>query len=216
MSELSMAIDLGRGADGLPDDLASTAAAMRASAATTDQVVLALSHRPDEGVFVTNAFLDTLKPGNAPDNQPSMTTTYGARYGELNGAMAALLMSERSATGGNPRLRDLALAAADCYRTARPPTGAALWPQSFAAAITLELRAWRLTKHPRFLTAAQKLADEACDLFLDSSSPLLKATSRHAHYESITGGPALMLALLDLHWALSRPAEDPALPWCRR
>ncbi len=216
MSELSMAIDMGRAADGLPKELAETATALRASAATTDRVVLALPHQPAKGSFVTNAFLDTLRPGNAPDNQPSTTAVYGSGYGEMNGAAAALVLLERAANGGDRRLQALALEAAECYRSARPPEGSALWPQAFAASITLELKAWRLTKQQRFLIAAKELAAQACTMFLDPSSPLPKATSRHDQYESITGGPALMLALLDVHWASTRPTEDPALPWCRR
>lgn len=212
LSELSLAIDMHAAASAVDPPVAEH---LRASAATTDGVVLALPHRPEDGVFITHAFLDTLAPGNVlRPGLPAETRPFNAAYGETNAAMAGLLCLERAAQGGDPRLRELGLAAARCYLRARPEGDAALWPLPVAAAITLELRAWRLTGDAAFLAAARELADLACARFLPPGSPLPRATDRHDHYEAITGGPALMLALLDLHRALAGKAS--ALPWCRR
>lgn len=214
MSELSLAIDLHATAAAVDTAVAER---LRACAATTDAVVLALPHRAQDGIFVTHAYRDTLAPGNVlRPGLPAETSAFNAAYGEINAAMAGLLCLERAAQGGDARLRELGLAAARCYLRARPGDDAVLWPLPVAAAITLELRAWRLTRDAAFLAAARDLAELACARFLPAGSPLPRATDRHDHYEAITGGPTLMLALLDLHWALARPDEDPRLPWCRR
>ena len=46
------------------------------------------------------------------------------------------------------------------------------------------------------------------DLFLTDGLPLPRATNQHDHYETITGGPDLMLALLKLH--LVRAPQPPS------
>ena len=67
------------------------------------------------------------------------------------------------------------------------------------------LNAYELTGEKQYLERADYYAQRALQLFFDHSSPLPKATSKHDHYEAVTGGDTLMMALLKL-WAMqNRP-----------
>jgi len=57
-----------------------------------------------------------------------------------------------------------------------------------------------LSGEARYLDRADTLAGQAVKLFLGDGCPLPKATHVHDHYEAITEGDTLMMALLEL-WA---------------
>ncbi len=99
---------------------------------------------------------------------------------------------------GDVRYRELVRAAAEAYRDSLPPENIDAWPMTFGHAICLELAAWRSTSRQEYLDAAIKLADAAVRTFWEDGS-LPRASSKSQHYESITGGDTLALALVELH-----------------
>jgi hypothetical protein len=96
------------------------------------------------------------------------------------------------------RYRTLILPAARQYLDTDPPANVLIKPDAFAKVITLMLNAHELTKGGAFLDRADHFAQIGIGLFLGDGLPLPKATNRNNHYETITGGPSFMLALLDL------------------
>ena len=66
---------------------------------------------------------------------------------------------------------------------------------SFGHVISTEVAAYRLTKRPLYLEAAQRLAHVAVDIFWQDN-PLPRASLQTGHYETITGADSLALALL--------------------
>jgi hypothetical protein len=74
-------------------------------------------------------------------------------------------------------------------------------PAAFAGYIDLMLNAYALTGDARYRARAGAFGRQGLRLFLDEGASLPRATNRHDHYESITGGPDFMRALLRLHEA---------------
>jgi uncharacterized protein YyaL (SSP411 family) len=74
------------------------------------------------------------------------------------------------------------------------------WPQSFAHVISTEAAAYRLTKKSVYLDEARRFARMAVDIFWQDN-PLPRASKQTGHYEAITGGDSLALALLEVHAA---------------
>jgi uncharacterized protein YyaL (SSP411 family) len=72
------------------------------------------------------------------------------------------------------------------------------WPQSFAHVISTEVAAYRLTKNPVYLDEARRFARMAVEIFWQDN-PLPRASKQTGHYEAITGGDSLALALLEVH-----------------
>ena len=64
----------------------------------------------------------------------------------------------------------------------------------------------QITGERKYLNRADHFAQQAIKLFFDEGSPLPKASSRHDHYEAITRGDTLMMALLK-HWAVGNRPE---------
>ena len=67
------------------------------------------------------------------------------------------------------------------------------------------LAAEDLTGDERYMTRARELADMAVAIFFDGS-PLPRASSKHGHYEAITRGDTLVMALLNLWARENRPS----------
>ena len=86
----------------------------------------------------------------------------------------------------------------DWPRTAVGPVDA--WPQSFAHVISTQVAAHRLTKKPVYLEEARRFARLAVEIFWQDNS-LPRASKQTGHYEAITGGDSLALALLEVHAA---------------
>lgn len=77
------------------------------------------------------------------------------------------------------------------------------------------LGAYRLNQTPIYLQRAQQLAAQAETLFF-ADGALPRASSQVSHYEAITRGDTLVMALLDL-WAIqNRPDLDLGLIWSDR
>ena len=78
------------------------------------------------------------------------------------------------------------------------------------------LGAHEITGEKRYLDRADYFAQRAIKLFLTDDSSLPKATSKHNHYEAVTGSDTLMMALLKLWVAKNRPDMKHRLIYCDR
>jgi hypothetical protein len=93
------------------------------------------------------------------------------------------------------------LDAAKLYLRSEPEIKAALHPRALGHVIYLMLGAYELTGERLYLERADYFGRRALELFFDDGSALPKATSKHKHYEAVTGGDTLMMAMLKL-WAI--------------
>ena len=83
------------------------------------------------------------------------------------------------------------------------------------ASIELMLNAHELTGDRAYLQRAEHFARWSIQTYLGDSS-LPRASHRHDHYEAVTGGDALMMALLDL-WTVKQGRQDEVdLVWVDR
>ena len=100
--------------------------------------------------------------------------------------------------------RKLILDTAERYLKSNPDTTIALYPGALADAIFLMLSTYRMTGEERYLKRADEFGTMAVDIFFDGS-PLPRASTKHRHYEAITRGDTLVMALLDLWTVKNRP-----------
>lgn len=114
-----------------------------------------------------------------------------------NQAMFCLARYEQTP---NSAFRDRVVAIAEGYLGSRPDEDVDAWPQSFAHAISTEMAAHRFTGKSAYLEQAREFAQLAVDVFWQDN-PLPRASLQTGHYEAITGGDSLALALLDVHAA---------------
>lgn len=89
---------------------------------------------------------------------------------------------------------------AEEYIGSQPGEDVDAWPQSFAHVISTEMAAHRFTKRKTYLDEARRFARIAVDVFWQDN-PLPRASKQTGHYEAITGGDSLALALLEVHAA---------------
>jgi rhamnogalacturonyl hydrolase YesR len=208
-SNVSLAVDLHEGAGRVPEPLA---AAMRASARRSDDVFLELPHELNEGGrgFVTLADVTTLGK-----DKVSYSSMWATGYGDSTDAQLANLLALRYRQTGRMGYRHLILASADRYRHSEPDRSIHLYPGTFGDVILLELAAYELTGDPRYRAAARRFAADAAELFL-SDGPLPRASSQVDHYEAITRGDTLMMALLTLWLVENTPAMPERLVYSDR
>jgi rhamnogalacturonyl hydrolase YesR len=76
---------------------------------------------------------------------------------------------------------------------AEPP----VYPRMMGQAIKLMLNAYELTGDQKYLARADHFAQWSIRTFVDDS-PLPWVSHRNDHYEAVTGGDALMMAILEL------------------
>jgi hypothetical protein len=69
--------------------------------------------------------------------------------------------------------------------------------------IDLLLNSYELTGNGDYLEQADELAKLGIKLFLPDEVPLPRASNKHDHYESLTGGPDFINSLLNLHLSLN-------------
>ncbi len=124
--------------------------------------------------------------------------TWQAGYSSGVLASSAMFFLERYEQVARPEYRDLLIAYADAYLGAVPPEDVDCWPMSWGHLISLELAAHRFTQDDKYLKEAQRFAAIAVRRFWEDS-PLPRASFKTGHYESLTGGDSLALALLELH-----------------
>jgi len=201
-SNLSLAVDLWDAAEKVPEDLARK---MRQRALKTDRVYLSLAHdfSPEGKGFVAGANVHTLQ--RLTEGPWTDTAIWATGYGKATDAQIAMLCYLRYQQTKMDGYRKLILDAASRYLYTQPDVTITLYPGSMADAIFHMLAAYKLTGQDYFMDRAEYFAQQAVRIFLDDSSPLPKASSAHGHYETITGGDDLMMALLDLWVAKNQP-----------
>ena len=210
-SNLSLAVDLWDAADKVPDALAEK---MRACALKTDDVFLAIKHdlAPGGPGFMIHSVTSTLEPGwlrlgKPDDSRRHYSDIWATSYGNATDAQIAVLCYLRNRQVSRDGYRKLILDAAERYMTSDPDTTVVLYPGAPADAIYLMLAAEDLTGDERYMARARELADMAVAIFFDGS-PLPRASSKHGHYEAITRGDTLVMALLNLWTRENRPSLD--------
>ena len=220
-SNLSLAIDLWDSASGMPEGLA---ARMRTLALSQADVFLRVKHdlSPQGKGFVKSVFTSTLETGDYREKtQPPrpawypFSRTWATGYGMFTDAKMAMLCLLRYQQVENPGYRKLFMAAADRYLQSEPDVSIALYPGAVSEAMATLLGAYRLTGQTKYLTRADSFAQRAVALFFDESA-LPRASTKHEHYEAITGGDTLVMELLDL-WAVKSNVRSPLiLKWVER
>jgi hypothetical protein len=203
-SNLSLAIDLWDSADKMPDELAKK---MRQCASRTDEVFLKLGHDLKRGGkgFLQSAHTDTL--------EPLEQGAYSGSWGHAGPANLCLLRYRQIKLAG---YKKLALDAAKLYLDSEPEIKVALHPGALGHIIYLMLGVHGITGEKRYLDRADYFAQRAIKLFLTGDSPLPKATSKHDHYEAVTGSDTLMMAMLKLWATKNRPDMKLRLIYCDR
>jgi hypothetical protein len=221
-SNLSLAIDLHDGAKKMPAALAKK---MRACADRIDGTFLALQHdlAPDGKGFLKAVRASTLEPTdtytargiNKPGKKDSWTHTWETGYGESTDAQTAMLCLLRWQQVKRDGYRNLFLAAADRYLHSDPDLTITLYPGAVADAIAVTVGAYRLAREGKYLDRADAFARTAKEVFF-KDSPLPRASSKHDHYEAITRGDTLVMALLDLWAVRAKQKFDLGLSWTER
>jgi len=113
-------------------------------------------------------------------------------------ASSAMFYLGRYEQTNHPAYREMLIRIAGLYVDSRPEEDVDAWPQSFAQVISTEVAAHRLTKNAVYLDQAQRFARLAVEIFWQDN-PLPRASKQTGHYEAITGGDSLALALLQVH-----------------
>jgi len=212
-SNLSLAIDLWTGSTMVPGELSKK---MRACARKTDEVYLKLAHDlgPGGRGFVSGANADTLEP--YATGPWTGTRTWETAYGKYTDAQDAMMCLCRWRQVEDDGYKRLFTAAADRYVTNDPDFDAVVWPGAMGDAVMLLTEVYRETGEKRYLDRAERLAARSVATFFPDGSPLPKASSLHDHYEAITRGDTLVMALLNLWAAKTRPDLDLGLTWSER
>jgi hypothetical protein len=192
-SNLMYAICTWNGADYMPDELAWK---MRQSGLRTDRAFFKLAHdlKPGGKGFVGNAHVDSL--------EPNPRGGYTAGWGHAGTANICYFRYKQVKLGEYAKL---ILDAANLYRRSEPEIETALHPRTLGHVIFLMLSVYELTGEKQYLERADHYARRSLELFFDASSALPKATSKHDHYEAVTGVDTLMMALLKLWATKNRP-----------
>jgi len=207
-SNLSLAVDLWDAADKVPEKLANK---MRERAFKTDRVYLTLAHdfSPGGKGFVAGANVHTLE--RLTKGPWTDTAIWATGYGKATDAQIAMLCYLRYQQVKTDGFKKLVLDAASRYLYTEPDVGITLYPGSMAEAIFLMLASYELTGRDYYLQRADYFGQQAVAIFMDNTSPLPRASSAHNHYESITSGDDLMMALLKLWVAENHPKKKPRL-----
>ena len=174
----------------MPEPLASR---LRAFAAREDELFAALPQDlKGRGAFITGLDRATVPP------KDRHTPLWKGRDGGSTTAQVGMMCVSRYENTGKVGYRELIHAAADLYSKSLPGENDDAWPVTFGHAISLQLAAWRSTARPVYLDRARELGNFAVERFFDNS-PLPRASLKADHYETITGGDTLALALAELH-----------------
>ena len=197
-SNLALAIELGEGAEKVGGSLA---AKMKACASRSDDVLVKLDHDLASGGkgFLNTVGYHTLEP-----------TSDGGYSGRLNGREAWIAVNYmiRYRQTELEGYRKLVLDAALPYLTSEFILDLAVQPEAFGATLWLLLDAHELDAAAGYLARADHFARQAVELIFGDGCPLPKANTKYAHYEAVTGGDTLAMALLRLWVAQHRPGLD--------
>lgn len=161
------------------------------------------------------AFVQAHPPSNTPSpatGENLWTNAYGsgARVGYANVLMLRYRQTRIEA------YRDTMLQQARRYREEEINLTQAVWPGTVGQAVLLMLNAHELSGESEYLDAADRFAHQAIGLFLGDRCPLPKASHLHHHYEAVTNGDTLMMALLRLWQVRNQPDTALSLIDCDR
>jgi len=165
------------------------------------------------GGFVATVDSTTGKPRSRSMNRP-YTTTWTSNYGQgihahtANRCFSRFEQIEKSHPALADKYQQLILSAANLYLTATPDTNDLVKPKTIAYVITLMINSYSITGEKEYLERADYFGQLGIKLFLDDGLSLPKATNQHDHYETITGGPHFMRALLDLYEAVDHTGQN--------
>jgi len=112
--------------------------------------------------------------------------------------------------------RRVVLQTAEQYRNQEVNLSKPVWPGTMGNVILLMLNAHELTGEQKYLEAADRFAQKGLELFLGDGCPLPRASHVHDHYEAVTNGDTLMMALLRLWQVQNEPKRKLALVFTDR
>jgi hypothetical protein len=200
-SNLELARCLIEASNNLPVQMADR---LRSLALKQDSNFLRAPHLvQSSGGFAVTLHSETGIPRERSMNKP-YTISWSVGYGYFNHAHIANVCYGRycQLVSMNPYIaniyKELVLTVANQYLVLVPDTNALQKPDTYADVIDLMINSYYLTGNRGFLQRADFFAQIGLLLFVDKGIPIPKATNKHNHYESITGGPAFMMALLKL------------------
>lgn len=129
------------------------------------------------------------------------TATWQAGYG-TGGVTALRAMDYLARYEQVPKqgYRDAIIAIANAYKDAWPDEDIDAWPMSFGHVISTMVAAYQWTNDEVYLREAKRVGQFAVQMFWQDN-PLPRASFKIGHYEAITGGDSLALALLQIHAA---------------
>ena len=196
--DVSLAISLDNAASKVTSTLAEK---MRRVAVTNDQV-FAQAH-PDPGP-------QRAAPASSTKN------LWSNAYGGSGPAGAADACMLRYRQVGGDAYRGYVLRTAQRYRDLPVNLSTPVWPGTMGNVVFLMLNAHELSGEGQYLDAADRFAHRGIELFLSDDCPLPKASHAHDHYEAVTNGDTLMMALLKLWQIRRRPELKLKLIFCDR
>ncbi|NLS93459.1 MAG: hypothetical protein GXX96_14975 [Planctomycetaceae bacterium] len=186
--DVSLAVSLGNTMVHVPPDLA---ARLRDVADANDEVF-----RSTEG---------SGEPPSAERVDPK--TLWSNAYGGGARAGHANVLMLRYRQTQDEVYRRVILQEAELYCPHEVDLSRPVWPGTLGAALWLMLDAHELTGDEKYLQTADRFARRSIALFL-GDSPLPKASHTHDHYEAVTNGDTLMMALLRLWLVQNRPQSN--------
>ena len=156
------------------------------------------------GGFAATLHTETGEPRHRGSNKPYSAiwaTGYGyfthAHFANLCHARYQQIRKDHKDLAAKYRI--LILAAADQYVKSDPASKQLLKPGAFSKVIGLMLNAHEISGEKTYLDRADHFGRLGVELFLGDGLPLPSASNQHRHYEAITGGPAFMHVLLEVH-----------------
>lgn len=172
---------------------------------------LSAPHKLDSagGGFAVTLHAETGLPRTRSMNKPYTSTWasgygYGTNAGTANDCVGRMKKLKSTNSVLARKYKNLILMAAGKYLDSQPDTSQLLKPNEFADVIECMLNGYEITNEFNYLERAVFFADMGIELFLNDKNPLPKATNKHLHYESITGGPSFMYQLLQLHLKMKK------------
>jgi hypothetical protein len=156
--------------------------------------------RVEDGLILADLRNQFAAAGEKADEKLVFKPTWQAGYSSGVAADWAMFGIARYEQTKSPAFRDLVVAVADAYVDAVPDEDVDVWPMSFSHVISAQVGAYRLTGDGVYLEQARRFARMAVGFYFQDN-PLPRASFKTDHYETITGGDSLALALLEVHAA---------------
>jgi hypothetical protein len=188
-SNLSLAIDLGYGAELVPDE---TMEKMRDCASRTDKAFLSVI-ADEQAVGYTYV-----------GKGKKLWSVWSAHFGSQGGAsVVGNMCLARFRQVGLDGYKKLIRHIGDLYVGNELPES--ITPDQFGSVVLLMVGCHELLGDEKYLREADHFAALSIDLFLTDGSPLPCATTEETHYEAIAQGDTMMMALLKLWLTHNKP-----------